>query len=92
LPPQCRAARGRAAPPSPADPVAIVDTKKLDANKAVIAVTITGQGAPRARADDGTIRYNFTRDDGQWKIDDISGASDGEPWSIRAMLAASAGN
>jgi hypothetical protein len=22
----------------------------------------------------------------QWKIDDIRGASDGEPWSIRRML------
>jgi len=32
-------------------------------------------------------RYSLVRDDGQWKIDDISGASDGEVWSIRAMLA-----
>ena len=38
-------------------------------------------------AADKAIRYNFVRDDGQWKIDDISGASDGEPWSIRGMLA-----
>jgi hypothetical protein len=27
------------------------------------------------------------RDDGQWKIDDISGSGDGDAWSIRAMLA-----
>jgi len=27
------------------------------------------------------------REAGQWKIDDIKGSSDGEPWSIRAMLA-----
>jgi hypothetical protein len=26
------------------------------------------------------------RDGTQWKIDDISGASDGEAWSIRDML------
>jgi hypothetical protein len=26
------------------------------------------------------------RDDGKWKIDDISGTSDGEAWSIRDML------
>jgi hypothetical protein len=58
-----------------------------DANKAVIAVTIAGRGAPRAKPADNLIRYNFVRDDGQWKIDDISGTSDGEAWSIRAMLA-----
>jgi hypothetical protein len=60
--------------------------EKLDADWAVIAVTIAGRGAPRAKPADNTIRYNFVHDDGQWKIDDISGVSDGEPWSIRGML------
>jgi hypothetical protein len=32
------------------------------------------------------------RDGGQWKIDDIRGSSDGEPWSIRAMLSHSLKN
>ena len=64
-----------------------VVTEKLEADKAVIAVTIAGRGAAREKAADNTIRYNFVRDGGQWKIDDISGASDGEPWSIRGMLA-----
>ena len=66
-----------------------VVAEKLEADNAVIAVTIAGRGAPREKAADNTIRYNFVRDDGQWKIDDISGASDGEPWSIRGMLAES---
>jgi hypothetical protein len=66
--------------------------EKLDADQAVIAVTIAGHGAPRAKSADNTIRYNFVRDSGQWKIDDISGASDGEPWSIRGMLADSLKN
>ena len=60
--------------------------EKLDADKATIAVTITGRGAPRAKPADRVLRYDFVRDAGQWKIDDISGASDGEPWSIRGML------
>jgi Protein of unknown function (DUF3828) len=60
--------------------------EKLDADKAVIAVTIAGRGAPRTRPADNTIRYNFVRDNGQWKVDDISGSSDGEAWSIRDML------
>jgi Protein of unknown function (DUF3828) len=63
-----------------------VVAEKLEADKAVIAVTLAGRGAPREKPADNTVRYNFVRDDGQWKIDDISGASDGEPWSIRGML------
>jgi hypothetical protein len=66
--------------------------EKLDADKAVIAVTIANRGAPRPKSVDNTIRYNLVREDGQWKIDDISGASDGEAWSIRGMLADSLKN
>jgi hypothetical protein len=60
--------------------------EKVDADTAVIAVTITGHHAPSPKPADQVIRYNFVRDDGQWKIDDISGSSDGEVWSIREML------
>ena len=60
--------------------------EKLDAGTAVIAVTIVGNNAPRANAADATIRYDFVRDGGHWKIDDIRGAVDGKPWSIRSML------
>jgi hypothetical protein len=69
-----------------------VVAEKLEADKAVIAVTLAGRGAPRAKAADNTIRYNFVHDGGQWKIDDILGANDGEPWSIRDMLAFSLKN
>jgi Protein of unknown function (DUF3828) len=61
-------------------------SEKLEADKAVVAVTISGRGAPRPKSVDNTIRYNLVRDNGQWKIDDIGGASDGEAWSIRSML------
>ncbi len=64
-----------------------VAAQKLDADKAVVAVTIAGHGAAREKAADNTIRFNFVHDGGEWKIDDISGASDGEPWSVRGMLA-----
>jgi len=63
-----------------------VVAEKVEADKAVIAVTIVGRGAPRAHSVDNTIRYNFVREAGRWKIDDISGTSDGEAWSIRQML------
>jgi hypothetical protein len=62
--------------------------EKLETDKAVIAVTITGHSAPRKDADN-LIRYHFVRDAGQWKIDDISGSSDGEAWSVRDLLSQS---
>jgi Protein of unknown function (DUF3828) len=58
---------------------------KLEANAAVIAVTIATR-TPVTSPADNVIRYNLVREDGQWKIDDISGSSDGEAWSIRGML------
>jgi hypothetical protein len=59
--------------------------EKQEADKAVIAVTLTSR-IPRAKPADNTIRYDFVRDGGEWKIDDITGFSDGEPWSVRALL------
>jgi hypothetical protein len=63
-----------------------VTSEKSDAATAVIAVTITGNNPPRANAADAMIRYDFVRDGGHWKIDDIRGADDGKPWSLRGML------
>ena len=65
-----------------------VEAEKLETDRAVIAVTVTGR-MPRAKASDNTVRYNFVRDDGKWKIDDISGTIDGEAWSIRDILSES---
>ena len=58
---------------------------KLEADKAAIAVTITGS-QPRTNSADDTVHYDFVRDGDKWKIDDIKGAVDGAPWSIRGML------
>jgi hypothetical protein len=63
-----------------------VTVEKQDAAKAAISVVITGRNAPARKPADQTIRYAFVRDANGWKIDDIKGASDGEPWSIRDML------
>ena len=62
-----------------------VVAEKLEADNAVIAVTIIGHTA-RAKASDDIVRYNFVREDGKWKIDDISSTVDGEAWSIRGLL------
>ena len=69
-----------------------VATEKQEADKASLAVTIEGRNAPARKPADRTIRYEFVREGAAWKIDDIKSASDGEPWSIRAMLAASLKN
>lgn len=63
-----------------------VDAEKMEADKATVAVTITGHRNDRKPAD-LTVRYDFVREANSWKIDDIKGSSDGEAWSIRKMLA-----
>jgi hypothetical protein len=69
-----------------------VAAEKMEADTAVIAVTIAGRNAVKRKPADQVVRYNFVRDGTEWKIDDIRGASDGEPWSIRQMLAESLKN
>ena len=67
-----------------------VTAEKQEASKATLAVTIEShQRDARQNPADKTIRYDFVQEAGQWKIDDIKGAVDGSPWSVRALLAAS---
>jgi Protein of unknown function (DUF3828) len=61
-------------------------TEKLDTDKATIAVTMTSHRVERANADDRVVRYDFVHEGDKWKIDDIRGAIDGKPWSIRELL------
>lgn len=64
-----------------------VAAEKQEGDRATMAVTLEAhQLDARANAADKTIRYDFVREDGQWKINDIKGAVDGSPWSIRALL------
>ena len=63
-----------------------LDTEKLDAGKALIAVTLEEHHGKRPKPADAVIRYEFVHEPNGWKIDDIKGSSDGEAWSIRAML------
>jgi hypothetical protein len=63
-----------------------VAAEKQEADKAVIAVTIDSHQGRPAKAADQTIRYDFVREVGGWKIDEITGAVDGTPWSLRAVI------
>jgi len=62
-----------------------VDREKLGDDKASLSVTITGHRNDRKPAD-LVVRYEFVREADGWRIDDIKGSSDGQPWSIRKML------
>ncbi len=59
-----------------------VTPEKLDSGTATIAVKmIRGYEKPNANPADAVVRYDFVRDGGHWKVDDIRGANDGKPWS-----------
>lgn len=65
----------------------VASTEKLDSATATISVKMTrDHEVPRTNPADDVVRYDFTRDGGHWKIDDIRGAVDGKPWSVRALL------
>lgn len=67
-----------------------ITAEKPGADRATMAVTIEAhQSDARSKAADKTIRYDFVFEAGQWKIDDIKGAVDGSPWSVRALLVVS---
>src|SRR6202000_1275707 len=48
-----------------------VASGKMEADKATIAVTLEGRREKRANAADEVIHYDFVREAGGWKIDDI---------------------
>jgi hypothetical protein len=63
-----------------------VVAEKQEADKATSPSRSKVISGRRAKAADKTIRYDFVHEAGQWKIDDIKGAVDGSPWSVRALL------
>jgi hypothetical protein len=64
-----------------------VTPEKMEADKANVTVTFTGhRNDSSLKPGDQTVRYDFVREVGLWKIDDIRGSSGGTPWSIRKML------
>jgi hypothetical protein len=62
-----------------------VAAEKLEADKATVAVTITGHRVRKTPADQ-VVYSDFVRESAGWKIDDIRDLDDGQSWSIRAML------
>lgn len=55
-------------------------------DRATVAATLVGPGY---KPPGNVVRYDLVREGGAWRIDDIRGAIDAEPWSVRAILQAS---
>lgn len=53
-------------------------------DRTTIAVTFGSLHDPRAKPQ--TVRYDFVRTEAGWKIDNIRGAVENDPWSLRALM------
>jgi uncharacterized protein YecT (DUF1311 family) len=63
-----------------------VSTEKQTAATATVSATMLDRYGPRKFSTDETVHYDLVLESGQWKIDDIRGASGGTPWSVHEML------
>ena len=61
-------------------------TEKQETDKATIAVTMTSHRDDRGNPADNVVRFDFVHEGNTWKIDDIRGAIDGKPWSVRELI------
>jgi hypothetical protein len=63
-----------------------VIAEKSEPAKATVAVTLASHRDPRKYPADDVVRYDFVREIGGWKIDDIRSTVDGKPWSVQELL------
>ena len=57
-----------------------IKTGVLEPGKASVAASFVNRGQPTV------VTYDFVKDDGAWKIDDIKGTTEKEAWSVRKIL------
>ena len=55
-------------------------TDPLELGKAVVSASFLNHGQPTV------VSYDFVKDEGTWKIDDIKGTTEKEAWSVRKIL------
>ena len=65
-------------------------TESRDEQRATVAATFTSvyDGAPRQKVLVQVARYDFLRENGAWKIDDVRLTIANKPWALRAHLEA----
>jgi hypothetical protein len=59
---------------------------RIEGKTATVVVKLTLDNWIRHSPEDDLIRYLFVLEDGSWRIDDVAGASDGKPWTLRELL------
>ncbi|MCD0421605.1 DUF3828 domain-containing protein [Rubrivivax sp. JA1024] len=69
----------------------VIKTEQQDDARATLAVALIGSQRRKVAAD-SVIHYDLVRDGTSWRIDDIRGSVEGQPWSVRQMLEASLKN
>ncbi|RED42447.1 uncharacterized protein DUF3828 [Rhodopseudomonas thermotolerans] len=69
----------------------VIKAERQDDSGATLAVALIGSQRRKVGAD-GVIRYDLVRDGESWRIDDIRGSAEGQPWSVRQTLEASLKN
>ena len=57
------------------------------ANRATVVATIDPGDWARQSARENVITFSLLRQDGRWRIDDVSGVAEPNAWSLRDMLA-----
>ena len=60
--------------------------KRAAARATVVARLIAGHPFVRHSPEENVVRYDFVRENGRWKIDDVRSTSDGKEWSLRGIL------
>ena len=55
-------------------------TDMIEPGKAVVSASFRNHRQPTV------VTYDFVRDDGVWKINDIKGTTEKEAWSVRKIL------
>lgn len=56
-------------------------------SRARVSVALTACAGPRAMPADDVLTYELRRENRIWRVDEIKGTIDGQPWSVRALLA-----
>jgi hypothetical protein len=65
-----------------------VKVEKRDAARATVAAKLFNKGLRiKYPASDDIVRYDFVRENGRWRIDNIRSTIDGKEWTIRGLLA-----
>jgi hypothetical protein len=69
-----------------------LQTESRDDQRATIAASyIIGDNHTHSGQKE-VVRYDFLRENGAWKIDNVRGTIDGKPWAMRAHLEAALKN